>query len=299
MIDEVKIAFERRVHDIPVSEILPSRALSAAAKATAKYRRIVASVAEVGLVEPLVVARMTQCKSYLLADGHVRFEVLKARGAATAPCLIADDDEGFTYNKRVNRLSPVHEHYMIVRALERGVSEERLARALSLDIYSVRSRRNLLIGIAPEVVEVLKNKPTGRNVFQKLRKMKPLRQLEVAELMVAANNYSVAYATALLAVTKPADLLQPDLLPKATGLSPEQMARLERDVASVGQDYKELETSYGDDMLVLVIAAGFIERLISRPAIENFLAVHHPELLESFRGVVAASSLDQGSAVAA
>jgi len=37
--------------------------------------------------------------------------------------LIADDDEAFTYNKRVNRLATVQEHYMIVKALERGVSK--------------------------------------------------------------------------------------------------------------------------------------------------------------------------------
>jgi hypothetical protein len=32
--------------------------------------------------------------------------------------------------------------------------------------------------------------------------MKPIRQLEVAELMVSANNYSANYAKALLATTK-------------------------------------------------------------------------------------------------
>jgi hypothetical protein len=33
--------------------------------------------------------------------------------------LIADDDEAFTYNKRVNRLATIQEHYMIVKAIER------------------------------------------------------------------------------------------------------------------------------------------------------------------------------------
>ena len=33
-------------------------------------------------------------------------------------CLIADDDEAFTYNKRVNRLATIQEHYMIVKAIE-------------------------------------------------------------------------------------------------------------------------------------------------------------------------------------
>ena len=70
------------------------------------------------------------------------------------------------------------------------------------------------------------------------------------------------------------------------------MARLEREMATVNQDYKELEISYGDDMLVLVVTAGFLERVLSKPAIERFLADRHPEVLEHFRAVVLAGSLE-------
>jgi hypothetical protein len=105
----------------------------------------------------------------------------------------------------------------------------------------------------------------------------------------------VSYAKALLATSKPADLHKPDELKKATGLSAEQMARLEREMASVSEDYKELEASYGDDMLVLVVASGFIERLLSKPEIEGFLERRHPEFLENFRAIVQATSLDQST----
>lgn len=187
---------------------------------------------------------------------------------------------------------------MIVRALDRGVSEEKLARALDVDVKVVRARRDLLAGISAEVAELLKDKPVGQGAFTKLRKMKPIRQLEVAELMVSANNYSANYAKALLATTKQADLLHPEDLKKATGLNAEQMARLEREMASVSHDYKELEASYGDEMLVLVVAAGFLERMISRAEIERFLFTRHPELLDQFRAIVSAASLDQAAAAA-
>jgi hypothetical protein len=296
---EVKIAFEREIRLIRLDQILPSRLLTAAVKKTAKYARITKSVAELGLIEPLVVARSRTSGPYLLLDGHVRLSALRDLGAAEARCVIADDDEGFTYNKRVNRLAVIQEHYMIVRAIERGVSEDKLARALDVDIKVIRSRRHLLAGISPDVAELLKDKPVGHHAFQRLRKMKPIRQLEVAELMVSANNYTSNYAKALLATTKSNDLIRPDELKKATGLTPEQMARLEREMASVSHDYRELEGSYGEDMLVLVIAAGFVERLISRPEIDRFLTTHHPEVLENFRAIVAAASLDQSNAAAA
>ncbi len=38
----------------------------------------------------------------------------------------------------------------------------------------------------------------------------------------------------------------------------------------MSEDYKELEVSYGDNMLVLVVACGFIERLLAKPEIEGF-----------------------------
>ena len=292
MSELVKIAFEQKVLVLPIMELLPTKALPAGVRDTVKYRRIAASVAEVGLIEPLSVARQKD-GSYLLLDGHVRLDALRSLGTPEAPCVVADDDESFTYNKRVNRLATIQEHYMIVRALDRGVPEEKLARALNVDVKVIRQRRHLLAGICPDVAELLKDKPVGHHAFQKLRKMKPIRQLEVAELMVSANNYTVSYAKALLATSKPADLHKPDELKKATGLSAEQMARLEREMAAVSEDYKELEASYGDDMLVLVVASGFIERLLSKPEIEGFLARRHPEFLENFRSIVQATSLDQ------
>src|SRR5437773_9943032 len=117
----------------------------------------------------------------MLVDGHLRHAALLDLGLDTAPCLIADDDEAFTYNKRVNRLATVQEHYMIVRALERGVSEEKLARALNIDIKMVRTKRSLLNGINPAAVEALNDRSIDASVLASLRKMKPSRQLEAIE----------------------------------------------------------------------------------------------------------------------
>ncbi|QRY94203.1 ParB N-terminal domain-containing protein [Sphingomonas paucimobilis] len=295
MVDPVKIAFERKIIIQPIADLLPTKGLPAGVRETVKYRRIAASVAEVGLIEPLSIARQKGGGGYLLLDGHMRLDALRFLGATEAACVVADDDEAFTYNKRVNRLATIQEHYMIVRALDRGVPEEKLARALNVDVKVIRQRRHLLSGISADVAELLKDKPVGHHAFQKLREMKPIRQLEVAELMVSANNYTVSYAKALLATSKPADLHKPDELKKAMGLSAEQMARLEREMASVSEDYKELEASYGDDMLVLVVASGFIERLLSKPEIEGFLEHRHPEFLENFRAIVQATSLDQST----
>ncbi|CAN5418032.1 hypothetical protein BH10PSE1_BH10PSE1_07760 [soil metagenome] len=43
----------------------------------------------------------------------MRLSALREQGAEYANRLVADDDEAFTYNKRVNRLAVIQEHYMI------------------------------------------------------------------------------------------------------------------------------------------------------------------------------------------
>jgi hypothetical protein len=50
---------------------------------------------------------------------------------------VATDDERYTYNNRLNRLSTIQERYMIRRVVERGVSPERLAKALAADVSQI------------------------------------------------------------------------------------------------------------------------------------------------------------------
>jgi hypothetical protein len=207
----------------------------------------------------------------LLLDGHVRLEILRELGQTETRCLISDDDEAFTYNKRINRLATIQEHYMIVRALKRGVSPDKLARALNVDVRSIQRKRGLLEGICQDVVELLKDRSVNPVTFEVLRKMKPMRQIEVGQ----------------------SDLVRGDKPKRVAGMTPEQMARMEREMASLTQDFKALETSYGDDVLQLVIASGYLSKLIANPEIDRYLRQRHPELLEGFQSIVAAASLDQ------
>jgi RepB plasmid partitioning protein len=90
----------------------------------------------------------------------------------------------------------VQEHLMIVRALDLGVPEEQLARALNVNVQHVRRRVSLLNGICSEAVTVLADKPVNTVTFDILRKMKPNRQVEACRLMTSASNISSGYARA-------------------------------------------------------------------------------------------------------
>jgi len=69
---------------------------------------------------------------------------------------------------------------MILRALTLGVSEERLASALNVNIKTMQEKRRLLDGIYCEAADLLKDKQVTLTGFRIPKKMKPLRQIEAA-----------------------------------------------------------------------------------------------------------------------
>jgi hypothetical protein len=282
---ELKIAFETSSLRIPLSQIQPLREVSERVRKSVKYNQIAASIKEVGIIEPPVVVRdRDDPELFHLLDGHLRVEISKEQGIKAVVCLVATDDEAFTYNKRVNRLAIIQEHKMIMTAIQKGVPEERLARALNVNISSIRSRRRLLEGICPEAADLLRDKHVPINSFHELRKLKPMRQIEAADLMVAMNRYTISYARSLVAATPDSQLVEKKQK-KPKGLTPEQIARMETESANLQREFKMIEQDYGADHLDLVLAVGYIGRLLGNAKLVRYLAQYQPEILAEFQKI--------------
>ena len=186
-------------------------------------------------------------------------------GETEVDCLVATDDEAFTYNKRISRLATIQEHKMILRAVERGVPEEKIAKALDIAPQSVRRKVKMLDGISEEVASILKDKQCPMAVFEILRKMKVLRQIEAAELLVNANNYSVAYASAILAGTPQSQLVEGSKPKMLKRMTPEAMARMEGELARLQESFASIQDSYGQDHLQLTVIKGYVAKLSVTP----------------------------------
>ena len=282
----VNLGFEDDCVTLPIDAILPLRTLGKNAKSSRKYRQIVASIAQIGIVEPPVVVRNPdKSETWLLLDGHLRIEALKDADAQEVECLVSTDDEAFTYNRQVSRLAPIQEHRMIRKAIERGVPEEKIALALDLNMSSIRRKARLLDGICVEAVAILKDKPCTNAVFETLRKMKTMRQIEAAELLVNANNYSVAYVNAILAGTPQAQLVESSKPKKVKGITPEAMARMEQELARLQEGIASIQDTYGQDHLHLTVIKGYVGRLLGNARVVRYLAQNHPEFLGEFQTI--------------
>lgn len=250
-----------------------------------KYAQIAASIKEVGIIEPPVVVRDPVAEGrFRLLDGHLRLDILIAQGADEVVCLIATEDEAFTYNRRVSRMAVIQEHRMILQAVQKGASEDRLARALNVNIANIRMKRNLLVGICSEVAELLSDKHVPLKVFQELRKLKPMRQIAAAEMMVAMNRYSTGYVKSIVAAT-PADLLVAGKPPVVRGLSAQQVDLMTEESARLDREFKLIEQSYGADHLDLVLAAAYVTSLLNNARVVRHLAQKHPDLFSEFQKI--------------
>lgn len=289
----ISVGFGLESVSIALGQILPSRKLPEGLGTSRKFKQIRASIQEVGLIEPLTVTpQIRNSGQHLLLDGHMRLIAMRDLQYAEATCLVATDDEAYTYNNRINRLSTIQEHFMLRRAIERGVSQERLAKALNVDVSSIIKKMNLLDGICSEALELLKDRQFSPEISRVLRKMKPTRQLECVELMVSANTLTVSYAEAMLVATPAEMLVEGKKSATLNGITQEQMARMEREMANLQGQYKLVEQTYGQDVLNLVLARGYLAKLMENQQVVRYLKQRQPEVLTEFEGIVQTVSLE-------
>jgi RepB plasmid partitioning protein len=170
---------------------------------------------------------------------------------------------------------------MIRASLDKGASAERMALVLKVDVGRIKSKLHLLDNIAPEVTTMLKDRIVASQVFSLLKKMKPMRQIEAVEMMISANRLTVNYAEMLLVTTRPDQLATPASVKRRDDIASEDILRMEREMERLHQDYQAVEESIGDTTLALVVAKGYIARLLRNENINSHMRRHHADLLES------------------
>lgn len=291
---KVTAAFEDELLSLPLSQLLPMRQITDVVRASEKYQTIKASLQQVGLIEPLVVfPQKGRTEQYLLLDGAIRLDIFKALGATEVLCLKATDDETYTYNHKVNQVSPIQEHFMILKAIARGVSEEAIAAALNVDVAAIRRKRDLLVGVCDEAVTLLRDKRVSPAALREVKRVAALRQIEMAELMVAANNYSSSYAKCLYAMTPEGQRLTEEKPAEVEhGLEAEDVARMRREMENARRDYKVVEATHGDNVLNLQIAVGYLKRILANARVNRYLTQHHSDIGGEFKRLVEAPDLD-------
>jgi len=151
-------------------------------------------------------------------------------------------------------------------------------------------------GIAPQAIALLQDQQFTPDVTRILRNMKPARQVEAVELMVASGTISVAHADALLKATPPDQRCDKRSSTKAKEPPMEQIVKLEKEMSQVHTLYRDAESHYGSDLLNLVLAKVYLAKLLGNEAVKTFIDRQEPEILEHFELVVNTVSMEEAVA---
>ena len=95
------------------------------------------------------------------------------------------------------------------------------------------------------------------------------------------------------AAARPPAATRPEMLVEkkkkaANEASSIDIARMEREM----HDYKQVEDTLGETMLVLVVAKGYLARVLRNEAIAGYLQRHHADLLEELVSIMESVSSD-------
>jgi hypothetical protein len=292
MSEQIKAIFEREIRSLSLDVLLPTRDIKSGDRAFGKYKMIQASISQVGLIEPIAVFPCRGRKGYyVILDGHLRLKALRELGYKETDCLISTEDDPFTYNDKVNRLSAIQEHRMIIKAIEQGVHESDIAKTLAIDIDQIRRSINLVEGIDSHVVEKLKNKPITGTAVRLFKRVKALRQHEFADLMNTTGDYSLAYAQALLLATPPEMLLEPTKPKAPKTMRSEDVAQLEKEMETLERDFRVYQETYGENALSLSVVQRYVQRLLANATIKRFLSKNYPEIFEELNIITSVETL--------
>ena len=143
-----------------------------------------------------------------------------------------------------------------------------------------------------EAVELLKEVAAGALTIQKLKRVKPARQVEIVEMMLLVNNFSSLYCEALVAATPKALLADNGKARKHPKIGAEDIARMEREMEALHRDLQAHEDSYGQNFLNLVVVRGYLSRLLDNDRVVRFCSQECPDVLEAFQQIVASTSLE-------
>ena len=283
----IKSGFENKLRLISIDDIISIKTNLSKIKRSHKYSQILASIQTVGIVEPPIVIWNEDKKKYIILDGNLRITALKETGQEYVMCIISNDDEGYTYNRYVNRLSAIQSNKMILNAIKNGVSEDKLAKALNISIISLQQKKNMVNGICQEAVDLLKDKIVSEKVFYVLKKMKPARQIDVAMIMNDQRSYGKKFVDELLEATSDDMLIAQRKVSKLSPAEIEKRIRLEQGSLALNSDLRSIQDRYGFDMITFSTIQSYLKRLLNNEKVAEYIQQNYPDIFEKFAQICA------------
>ena len=269
--------------DVPIEDLVPLHERDLDLHSSRGYRRILASIRELGLIEPLCVYQ--QNGLYVILDGFLRYKACRELSVTALPCLVFPDKEAYTFNRMVNHLSYSQEAQMLRKSLE-TVDERTVAKVLGLKSIKRRLDTSLLSRLHPAVAAALDKGTLAAVSAGELTYVKPERQAWILSEMARTGDYSSSFARALVLRT-PVDQRSSQRryrTPWDSHVNEKQQLVAKLEAAEKRYEfYTGLYRQYSFDLLRLCI---FVRKLTANERIRVHLETNAADVLRRFERIL-------------
>ncbi|MBZ9734935.1 hypothetical protein LB534_25965 [Mesorhizobium sp. CA18] len=220
----------------------------------AECRRKHAFIAEVEKLEQRL-DRIAVAVRLIAGDGQFR-DLLASEGLATMPNTLA---------RRISGSPPA----------------QTSSQPISADANPISAGE-----ICPEVLSLLRDCTGPAGLFALLRTVLPVRQIEIARLMIARGPVSLNYVKMLVALTQ-RSLLVEDFRPQPelASLPEDRRAEIESELANLSRAFLNALDRRGPASLELVAACRYLDRLMDNSRVVRYLARNFPGHFEAFHNL--------------
>ena len=275
--------------DVPLKDLVPLHERKMNFRKNRGYQKILASVREIGLIEPLCVYR--ENGAYIILDGYMRYRACSELGVGTIPCLVFPDKEAYTFNRMVNPLSRTQEAQMLRKSLE-TIDESSIARTLGLKTIAARLNTHMLKRLHPEVIKAFDKGLLAQQCAMEFTHVKPERQAFIVQEMKRTGDYGRSFARALVFRTpkKQRERTRRRSPWEQNSAQKQELVKKLESVEKRYDFYTALYRQYTTDLLRLCI---YVRKLLGNDKVRTYMESEAPEILRRFEGILFETQMGQ------
>lgn len=251
------------------------------------FRKILSSVKAIGLIEPLCVVKEED--KYVIVDGFLRYKACEILGIEIVPCIIYKTKETYTYNRRVNRLSPVQEAKMIRKSLK-TIRQSTVADVFGLRTIQYKLNGLMLQHLHKNVINALDDEIITVGSAAELSYVTHSRQLQIMNEMKQNNDYSKSFVRALVINSNEKYRNNNKAIRKPWGEVNTRKQDLVDKLQSAEKSFDFYTTLYRQYTSDLIKLFNFVRKFIINDRIKSYLDDKHRDILMDFEKIVMASS---------
>lgn len=288
----MKAEFDIDGRDIDINLLKPLQMRDINLKTNPGFKKIVASIKAIGLIEPLAVCKDKGSSSYVILDGYLRYIACQQLEIDTVPCLLYGDMQAYSFNKNVNRLSAYQEMRMLRKSLE-SIDEPTIAQTFGMTTIRHRLAPMLVKSLHPDVVIAFQDNVIGKICAIEFTSVVPERQAEILAEMQKYGDNSPAFCRSLVLQTPMGQRTKRKKHRKVWAQDDDRkkdmVSRLEH--AEKQHDfYSCLYRQYSTDLMKLVF---YVRSIITNPKAEQYLEAKHSDIFSRFKQIVFESDVQR------